>query len=78
MRSGPGWIQVGSATLKFVFAPEERDVYSYDLAHKDENRRPKGHAGSSPVPSAIFFVTTLGMPSIFQKPSVPESPLLYP
>ena len=27
--------QVGSAKVKFVFAPEERDVYSYDCTRKD-------------------------------------------
>jgi hypothetical protein len=29
------WIQVGSATAEFAFAPEERDVYSYEFTRKD-------------------------------------------
>jgi len=30
-----GWIQLTSATVEFVFAPEECDVYSYEQTPKD-------------------------------------------
>ncbi|MFN2514232.1 MAG: hypothetical protein ABR568_22820 [Pyrinomonadaceae bacterium] len=29
------WIQFAGATVEFVFAPEERDVYSYERAPED-------------------------------------------
>ncbi len=35
MKNEKWWIHVGSARVKFVFAPEERDVYSYECTRKD-------------------------------------------
>src|SRR6266550_2003069 len=45
---GERWIQLPSATVEFVVAPEERDVYSYE-------RTPKGLAPLGAKPGSGTF-----------------------
>ena len=57
--AGSGWIQLPSAIVEFVFAPEERDVYSYERTPKDLAPLGAKPPAAEPLPRQVKAIALL-------------------